>query len=334
MAGELIFLTGGTGFLGKHLVPLLVSKGYHVRLLVRKTSDVDWISRENVDLVYGDVTDRQSVFDGMRGCKKVIHAAGLFRFWGKPESFQRINEGGTKNVVSAAQHYGINRFIHISTIAVVGNPPPGIAIDENIPCTPQDGYQVSKLAAEEYARALALDGQLPAVVLRPGGFYGPGSYYGINRLFIVEPLRGWRIRVERGRRLTFPVFVPDAAKMIVKTLDKGRVGEVYNISDRSYSHEFINDLVSDLLGISPWRFSVSRYPMIALAGLLEMVSKFTGSEPFYPLNLRHYVFNDWNVSSEKAKKELGFVPTPIEEGLKQTVDWILEMEKLKGKAYG
>jgi nucleoside-diphosphate-sugar epimerase len=62
-----------------------------------------------------------------------------------------------------------------------------------------------------------------------------------------------------------------------------------------------------------------------------LFSKITGTEPFYPLNLRHYVFNDWDVSSEKAKNELGFIPTPIEDGLRQTIDWVVQSENLKGK---
>jgi dihydroflavonol-4-reductase len=134
--------------------------------------------------------------------------------------------------------------------------------------------------------------------------------------------------VEGGRRLTFPVFVPDVARIILRTLHRGRLGEVYNISDQSITHNALNQMVSDYLKISRWRFSAPTSVMLAMAAMQEGLAKITGREPFYPLNLRHYVFNDWNVSSAKARLELDFEPTPIEKGLQQTIDWYLEQ---KGK---
>ena len=85
-----------------------------------------------------------------------------------------------------------------------------------------------------------------------------------------------------------------------------------------------------MLGISTWRFDAPRAMMIFLAAVQEVMSKITQREPFYPLNLRHYVFNDWQVSSKKAREELNFEPTPIREGLQQTVNWYLRKPVEKG----
>lgn len=322
MAGKLVFLTGGTGYLGKHLVPALLSHNYSIRLLARETSDVSWLPQGDIEVVRGDVIERDSVLSGVKGCDYVIHAAANFRFWGSGDEFTRVNMGGTKNVVEAAIKHRIKRYIHISTIAVVGQPPKNDPIDEQTLCLPQDDYQRSKLSAEQYVQELAKAGALPAVILRPGAFYGPGSTYGFNRLFVVEPMLNWRIKVEGGKRITFPAYLPDVADAVCRALSLGKVGEIYNISGQSYSHQAVNDHVSRILGIRPWRLSVSRGIMVVMASILELVARVNRNEPFYPLNLRYYVFNDWLVSSEKAKADLGFQATSLEDGLEATIEWI------------
>jgi len=319
-----IFLTGGTGFLGYHLVPRLVSEGYRVRLLVRRRPAPPPMS--GVEYVWGDVTDPRSVACGLQGCQFVVHAAGLFRFWGTEDDFHRINVQGTANVVRAASQAGVSRFVHVSTIAVVGHAPPGKPITETTACSPLDAYQRSKLAGEDQVQQQ----EVPVVILRPGAFYGPGGTYGFNRLFIQDPMRGIRIQVDGGKRLIFPVFVPDVAWAIGQALRHPEAQGIYNICDQPRAHQEINRHVSQLLGISPFRFSVPRGPILAFAGLLEFFSHYTHQEPFFPLNLRHYVFNDWPVSSAKARLELGFQPTPIEEGLRKTVQWYQGRQREEG----
>lgn len=315
MTPPTLFLTGGTGFLGYHLVPRLVEQGYCVRLLVRREPLSPPLP--GVEYVRGDVTDSGSVRRGMEGCQYAVHAAGLFRFWGTEDDFFQINVQGTANVLQAAVQAGVTRLIHISTIAVVGHAPPGQPITETTACSPLDAYQRSKLAGEMEVR----NAPFPTVILRPGAFYGPGGTYGFNRLFIQDPLRGVRIQVDGGKRLIFPVFVPDVAWAVTSALHHPEAQGIYNICDQPRSHRDINRMASQLLGISPVRLPVPRAPILAFAGLLEFLAHYTHREPFFPLNLRHYVFNDWPVSSARARKELGFEPTPIEDGLGQTVAW-------------
>jgi dihydroflavonol-4-reductase len=322
VAGELVFVTGGTGFFGSSLVPALTKAGYRVRALVRPGSQPDWLPNEQIEIVSGDLTKPESFHSSLAGCRYLIHAGAYFRFWGKDADFTRINFEGTQNVVRAARAAGIARIVYISTIAVVGKPQPGALIDEDIECRPQTGYQRSKCRTERWLLAEAEESHLPVVVLRPGAFYGPGSRYGFNRLFLIEPMKGWRVRVEGGRRLIFPVYVPDSATAAAAALTRGRVGQIYNISDRPYSHNEVNQIASRLLGINPCRWNAPKALMLSLAWLMEQASRISGREPFYPLNLRHYVFNDWNVTSRKAAEELSFSPTPLEEGLAETVRWL------------
>jgi nucleoside-diphosphate-sugar epimerase len=115
--------------------------------------------------------------------------------------------------------------------------------------------------------------------------------------------------------------VGDAAVAIEAALTRGRMGEVYNVSGESITHREANETVSRLAGKSSWRIDVPARLMINLARLLEFIALFTQREPFYPLNLVPYVFEDWHVDSDKARRELGFEPVSFEEGARQTLEW-------------
>lgn len=321
MGSGIVFVTGATGFLGHNLVTHLLAAGYQVRALVRPTSQTEFLSNAGVELVVGDVQDAASVQKGMAGAQYVVHAAGLFRFWGDATEFEKTNARGSSNIMEAALRHNVEKLVHISTIAVVGNPPSGIIIDENTPCKPADAYQRSKLDGENFIRMFSKGTRFPAVVLRPGAFYGPWGHYAFNRLFFEDPLKGLRIQVHWGQRITFPVFVPDVARAIMAAFKGGKPGDVYNISGDSMTHKEANATVSRLAGILPWRINVPEKWIISISKRWTEMAERTKREPYYPLNMTSYVFNDWRVSSEKAKTELGFVPTPFEEGALQTLEW-------------
>ena len=318
----MILITGATGFLGHHLVPHLLNKGYKIRAAVRPSSDTTFLKKLGVDLAYvDDISDALAIEKACEGCHQLIHAAGRFRFWGQFSDFWRTNVEGTRVILEAAQKKGIQQFIHISTIAVVGIPPATGTIDETTPCHPQEPYQITKLEAEKLVLSYYQAYQLPVIILRPGGFYGPWGHYAFNRLFFEEPLRGWRIKVANGRHITFPVFVPDVVQGIERALERGRPGQIYNICGPSLDHNSINAIVSDVAGISHWRINFPTWSVLALARAWTALSRITRREPFYPINMAPYVFQDWHVSTQKAETELGFVPTPFLEGTQKTLAW-------------
>lgn len=320
----MILVTGATGFLGHNLIPLLIERKHAVRVLARPTSNLDLLRAQGVEIAMGDVRDAASVEAAMAGCRAVIHGAAKFRFWGHERDFVEINVHGTQNVVEAACRVGVERFIHISTIAVIGKPQPGVTITEETPTRPQDAYQRSKLAGERLVMQAYHARRLPALVLRPGAFYGPWGRYAFNRLFFEDPLKGLPIQVHRGRHVNFPIFVPDLCRVIEAALTQGRPGEIYNVSGPSMTHQEINEIISRLAGLPPRRINAPGWGMLALAGAWTFIARFTGREPYYPLNLAPYVFCDWIVSSDKARRELGFESTPFEEGARQTLEWYWE----------
>ncbi len=307
------------------MCPYLVERGYRLRALVRPTSAWDFLRPLGVELAWGDVRDPDAVRAATEGCRAVVHAAGKFRFWGKREDFFGINLEGTKNALEAARQAGVERFIYISTIAVTGAPHADAVIDETYPPNPQDDYQRSKLEAERLTLRYHQEYGLPAIALRAGAFYGPGGRYAFNRLFFEDPLKGFPLQVHKGQRINFPVYIRDVAQGIDLALKRGRLGELYNISGPSISHKQANDVVDHLLGYRIWRFNAPTWAMLALARSWTWLSRYTGQEPYYPRNLSSYVFYDWKVSTEKAQRELGFVPTSFEEGARATLDWYREL---------
>ena len=318
----LILVTGATGFLGRNLCEYLIGQGYKLRALVRPTSDTSFLEAMNVELTTGDLHDPDSVRVAMRGCDYVMHTAAYFRLWGPPEPFVKTNVEGTRHILDAALSEGVKKFVHISTIIVVGPQKPNVVITEEAGCNPypSDNYAKTKCQGEHLALSYVEKG-LPVVVLRLGALYGPHGHYAFNRLFFEEFLNNWRVEVHNGRHIIFPCYVGDAAWAIEAALLRGKEGEIYNISDHSISHKEANKIISTLAQRSSWRINFPAWLMLAFVELLEGLAYFTNREPFYPRNLKPYVFSDWIVDSSKAQRELDFVPSTFAQGAERTLEW-------------
>ncbi len=301
---------------------MLCRAGLPVRVLTRHPQAHSWLQHyPQLEVVSGDLQDTASVTRAIEGCTSVIHAGGMFRFWGDEKAFAATNAIGTENVLQAAKQAKVERFIHISTIAVVGEPDPNRIVDETHPAHPTDAYQRSKWQAEQSVMRYFYDYQLPVVVLRPGAYYGPLGQYAFNRLFFKDPMRGIIMQVNRGRYIIFPAYISDVARGVFQGLERGRVGEVYNICGDWISHREAFDIVCQEANLNWPRLPIPRWLGINTARFLEALSVITRTEPFWPLNLRSYVYNSWRVSSDKARRELGFTPIDFREGARRTIAW-------------
>lgn len=316
-----MFVTGGTGFLGHSLLPRLIAGGYHVRALSRHPEQYAWLNALPVEIITGDIEDQQIVEKAVEGVDYVVHAAARFRFWGDQAAFEQTNVRGAANVLNAAVRAGVKKYVHVSTLVVIGTPLSNRTIDETHPTHPIDPYQRSKLHGEQVALDYFRDQGLPVVVLRPGAFYGPNGRYAFNRLFIEDALKGLLIKVDGGTHITFPVFIEDVAESIVLGLERGTPGEVYNICGETLTHNEANAIVSEEAGISKFRLNLPGWMLIMLARGWTCLSNYTKVEPYYPLNMRSYVFNNWRVSIDKACSQLGFRPLSFREGVRRTLDW-------------
>lgn len=318
----LIFVTGGTGFLGRHLVPMLCRAGYSLRILSRHPEAAPWLKMyPNTEVIKGDLLDQSLLNDILQGCQYVIHAASLFSMWKYAGNFAAINVQGTENIIQAAAAANVERFVYVSTVAVIGQPTADLIIDEQHPPHPVDHYQKSKLEAEQRILHCYQVQGFPALIVRPGAFYGPGGNYAFNRLFFTDPLRGLVMQMDGGHYIIFPVYISDAAAGILLALEKGRDGEIYNLCGECLSHIKAFDIILRQAGIWRPRLNLPGWLGINFARVLTLISQITRIEPFYPIGLRSYVFNNWHVSSEKAARELGFQPISFEEGVRHTLAW-------------
>ncbi len=318
----MIFVTGGTGFLGRHLLPALCRADYPIRVLTRHPQAHRWLSQyHNVDIIQGDLADLAVLTDAIQGCKHLIHAGGFFRFWGDEDKFMRTNATGTSNIMQAALNAGIERVIHISSVAVIGKPDPTHEIDETYPPQPVDPYQFSKLEGEQIALQFYRDSGLPVVVIRPGAFYGPLGHYAFNRLFFRDPMRGIIMQINGGEYINFPVYIEDVVQGIFKALERGKPGEIYHICGDWISHKDAFDIICEEAGIWYPRLHIPGWLGITTSRFLELLAKITRREPFYPLNMQSYVYNNWRVSNKKAQQKLGFEPTAFRDGARRTIAW-------------
>src|SRR5512145_2423837 len=221
----MIFVTGGTGFLGRHLLPQLCRAGYSLRVLTRHPAQYAWLKRyPRLEVIQGDLLDADVLKRAAQGCRYVVHAGGMFRFWGDERAFQTTNIQGTQNVIQAAELAGVERFIHVSTVALIGQPDPAHVIDETYPPNPADAYQRSKWQAEQLAMQAYQERGLPLVVLRPGAYYGPLGRYAFNRLFFKDPMRGIIMQINGGSYIIFPAYIEDVVQGVLKGLDCARLG--------------------------------------------------------------------------------------------------------------
>jgi len=320
-----ILVTGGTGFVGSHLVSRLVKKGELVRVLVRKNSNIDYLKKLNVEICVGDVTDKNSIKAAVEGVDLVYHIAALFRQARFPDRvYGEINVQGTQNMLEASYEEGVKRFVHCSTIGVLGhiaNPP----ANETYPYNPGDVYQRSKCEGEKIALKFFQDKEFPVVVARPASVYGPGDMR-LLRLFKYVS-SGKMVILGDGNPFYHLVYVEDLVTGFELCAQKeNAVGQVYILGGDKYLtlNELI-DLIAKVLEVSLSKIYLPVFPVKALSILCEKVCISLRIEP--PFHRRRVDFftksRAFNIS--KAKKELGYKPEfDLETGLRLTAEWYRE----------
>lgn len=277
------------------------------------------------DVVWGDVRDRASVADAVRGMEAVIHTVSNFRSPGsdRDEAFE-INVEGTRNVLEASVEEGVERFVHCSTIGVHGDVRE-IPATEDTPFHPGDTYQETKAAAERYVRKRHEETGCPITVIRPISMFGPGDRRMLKLFRMIE--KGWFPIVGDGKVLFQPAYVDDVVEGFLLALElQEAVGEVFIVG--SDQHLELNDLVrliAEELGTEVRTPHVPLGPVLAAARACELLCAPLGIDP--PLHRRRVSFyqNNRAFSIEKARRVLGHEPRhSLREGLRRTIGWYRE----------
>ncbi len=224
----MILVTGGTGFIGSHLVEYLLSLGEDVRVLVRDLSRLRWLEplRHKVDVAVGDVRDRLSVREALKDVNEVYHLAAVFRHGVDPKLVWEVNYVGTKNVVDECLRSDV-RLLYVSTVGVLG-PANSKPLNEDSPLNPNPNpYARSKAEAEKYVIRKCRSEGLRAVIVRPAFVYGPRGTYGLNLLINLVVKGRLKLLIGDGSNYIHPIHVRDLVKALYLVMRKGGDGEVY-----------------------------------------------------------------------------------------------------------
>jgi dihydroflavonol-4-reductase len=319
-------VTGGTGFVGANLVRALLADGQSVRVLARRSADRRALEGCTVEVVEGDLLDREAVRAAVCGARHVYHAAADYRLWAPdPRVVYRANVDGTRHVLEAAWEAGAARIVYTSTVGAVGIPGDGTLGDEATPVALTDmvgAYKASKFLAERVAEELAGRGA-PVVTVNPSAPIGPWDVKPTpTGQMVVDFLKGKMIAsLDTGLNL---VHVRDVARGHILAAQRGRIGERYILGNENLSLLEIFRLLAGITGIPAPRFRVP-YALAWLgAAGMEGVARLTGRAPRVPLTAVRMARKRMYFSAAKAVRELGLPQTSVTAALAEAVRWFVE----------
>lgn len=305
--------------MGWHVARLLEERGHKVRALTRPGSRLRELEAETVT---GDLRDAASLGAATEGCGVVFHVAADYRLWApRPDEMYRTNVDGTRNLLDAARRAGVERVVYTSTVGCIGIPSdaPG---DESSPVSLADmtgPYKRSKFLAEQVALEEAKSG-FPVVVVNPTAPVGDHDFKPTpTGKIILDFLRGkMPAFVDTGLNL---VDVRDVAAGHLAALENGRPGERYILGRENLTLE---QILERLAGVSGLEAPGRRIPygVAYAAGVASTAwAAVTGREPRVPLDAVRMARRKMFVKHDKAARDLGYSPGPVEDALGRAVGW-------------
>jgi dihydroflavonol-4-reductase len=317
------FVTGATGFIGGHVARKLAERGDHVVALVRSPDKAGDLQALGAELVEGDLSNEEAIKRGVQGADAVFHIGAIYKVGIKKSQAEELwdaNVRGVERVLDAAHDAGVERIVYTSTVNVFGNTD-GEVVDESYRRDESDGF-LSVYDETKYRAHLVAEDRIakgyPIVMVQPGGVYGPNDHSEVGNM-IDQAARGKlpaKMFPETGFML---VHVEDVADGILLAYDKGKIGESYVLAGEQTRMGDIVDRAAKVGGRKPPRMTMPNGLMKMSAPLGPIIGPAMG----FPPNLRELISASAGVTywakDDKARRELGFSPRGIDEGLKDTI---------------
>ncbi|MDP3888617.1 MAG: NAD-dependent epimerase/dehydratase family protein [bacterium] len=321
---EIILVTGAAGFIGSHLVDVLVAKGYRVRCFVRKKDNLEFLPNKNIEIFYGDITDKRSILPAIKGVDIVYHLAAKTDFAGKNwNEYYRPNVLGTQNLIDLAVKEKVRSFIFFSTIRVIGLRDCKQPVNELAVYNPLNFYDRSKYEAEKKLFEAYHELKLPITIIRPTSVYGPrdrGTYYS----FFKAIAAGKFFLIGSGKNLVSFVNVKNVVEAAILAKDSLKaVGQVYFINDdRAYTMKEFSSQIARAFGKQLPRLRLPIVSAYVVSYFLSGCARVLGFKPILtPERVKNLTLN-YVFDIKKAKRDLGYKPKiGLVEGVQETAQW-------------
>ncbi len=313
------YLTGATGFIGGHVAHQLLGRGHDVVALVRTPAKAVVLEEAGVELIEGDITEPETLAGTMDGADGVFHIAAWYEVGARKRDMAvAINVNGTRNVLEEAKRAGVPRVVYTSTLAVYGDTG-GVPVDESYRMNGPwlSLYDHTKWLAHYEVALPMIDEGLPLVIVQPGIVHGPGDHSNIRSVFR-DYLRG-RLPVipEQGGCWS---YVEDCAAGHLLAMEKGEVGEAYNLAGPCMMWEDVFPVAREITGVKPPRFVLPAWLARISSWLMKPVNAVVPlPSTYHPETLRVASGATYFATDAKARRKLGWAPHPFEDGLEITL---------------
>jgi nucleoside-diphosphate-sugar epimerase len=329
---SLDLVTGATGFVGRHLARRLLSQGRHVRVLCRAQSvgKLSPETRERAEIGFGDLRDDEGVRRAMRGVRRVFHCAAHVSDWGSAERYFAVNVTGTERMLDAACREGVDRFVHLSSIAVFGVPSPPSFDDASPYGTARDLYSRTKIAGERAALRAHQERGLRVAVLRPAVVYGPMGSWAEEPVAMMRA--GKMFLIAGGRGTCHPCYIENLLDAMALAAEHPRaIGNAYIVGDDepiSFAEYF--DHLARIIGEAPVRRSIPLVVARVMASGFETAARLRRSEarPLLTHTAIDMVTAKSSMSMRKIREELGFAPRyGVARAMEEMAEWFRAGER-------
>lgn len=330
-----VLVTGAAGFLGGHLVDMLVERGDEVRAMVRPVEDILHLrTLQGVEIVHGDLTDAESLRRAVQGVQRVYNVAAKTGPWGLEKDYKAVNVWGTADLITAALEAGVERIVHTSSITVYGHHLHGLVTEDHPLHAEDNPYSRTKIAGEQLIADLVKERGAPVVIVRPAWIYGPRDNASFGRFVaLVESGKGFIIG--SGKNIVPIVYVRDVAQGLIKAGDAGDevIGRAYTLADdrRVTQAEYLNT-IADFLGVSPVTRKLPYVALYAAGRTAELAWQALGRRKSAPPPVTTYgvtlLGGNQEFSIERARRELGYEPQyDYIRGIAEGVQWYVEVKR-------
>lgn len=331
MRAKRTLVTGGTGFIGSHLVEALLSQGRRVRVLALpepfepiEAENLKMIKAKGAEVVYGDLRNIKSLHSVADGIDSIFHLGAISRPMKIPDrQYDAVNVLGTKNILEVSKKNKLKKFIHVSSVSVLGVSPDGHPLKEDEFQKEDMKYAVSKREGEKLALKYQKKYRLPIVVVRPCLTYGPRC---LPRLIMFKFVKLGLFPLFNGGEAKMEFCYVDNAveALLLAEKDKKTTGEIFNITDgQSYPIKTVLSTIAGELGVKPPFISLPFFVGKLAGHAAEIASAFVGVYPPFSSTAADWMSRSINVyDCSKAKESLGYEPkVSLKKGIKKTIAW-------------